>query len=201
MRDSRTEDFGVSIGGRKVSNIRYADDTALCAERHEEIVTLLNNINEEGKKKNMKLNAEKTKVMHIGKGEYNDIEIDGETLEKLLEFIYLGSCKTADGDCRSDIMRRIARAKAKMIDLENIWRDRDLSTKLKIRIMKVLVQTTVNYGAKGWTLMAEEKKKIQSAEMWFYQRLLNITWKNKRTHNSILEELRVKRELYGNSEK
>ena len=76
-------------------------------------------------------------------------------------------------------------------------RDRDLSTKLKIRIMKVLVWTTVNYGAEGWTLRAEEKKKIQSAEMWFYQRLLNITWKNKRTHNSILEELRVKRELDG----
>ena len=198
MRDSKTEDFGISIGGRKVSNLRYADDTALCAENHEEIVKLLNNINEEGKKKNMKLNAKKTKVMHIGKGQYRDIDIDGETLEKVLEFIYLGSCKTSDGDCRPDIMRRIARAKAKMVDLENIWRDRDLSSALKIRIMKVLVWTTVNYGAEGWTLRAEEKKKIQSAEMWFYQRLLNISWKHKRTHNSILEELNVKRELFGN---
>ena len=198
MRDSRVEDFGISIGGRKVSNLRYADDTALCADSHEEIVTLLNNINEEGKRKNMKLNAKKTKVMHIGKGQYNDIDIDGETLEKVLEFIYLGSCKTSDGDCKPDIMRRIARAKAKMVELENIWRDRDLSTALKLRIMKVLVWTTVNYGAEGWTLRAEEKKKIQSAEMWFYQRLLNITWKNKRTHESILKELKIKRELFGN---
>ena len=197
MRDSRTEDFGISIGGRKVSNLRYADDTALCAETHEEICTLLNNINEEGKKKNMKLNAKKTKVMHIGKGNYVDVTIDGETLEKVLDFVYLGSCKTSEGDCKVDIMRRIARAKSKMVDLENIWRDKDLSTALKIRLMKVLVWTTINYGAEGWTLRAEEKKKIQSAEMWLYQRLLNITWQNKRSHNSILSELGVKRELYG----
>ena len=198
MRDSNTENFGISIGGRKVSNLRYADDTALCAENHEEICTLLNNINEKGKEKNMKLNAKKTKVMHIGKGDYHDVEIDGETLEKVLEFIYLGSCKTTDGDCKADIMRRIARAKAKMVELENIWRDRDLSKALKIRLMKVLVWTTINYGSEGWTLRADEKKKIQSAEMWLYQRLLNITWKDKRTHNSILEELKVKRELFGN---
>ena len=68
MRDSRTEEFGINIGGRKVSNLRYADDTALCAEKHEDICTLLNNINEEGKKKNLKLNAMKTKVMNIRKG-------------------------------------------------------------------------------------------------------------------------------------
>ena len=68
----------------------------------------------------MKLNAKKTKVMHIGKGDYHDVEIDGETLEKVLEFIYLGSCKTTDSDCKADIMRRIARAKAKMVELENI---------------------------------------------------------------------------------
>ena len=80
------------------------------ADNYEDKCTLLNNINEEGKKKNMKLNAKKTKVMHIGKGNYNDISIDGETLEKVLEFIYLGSCKTVDGDCKVDINRRIARA-------------------------------------------------------------------------------------------
>merc|ERR1712074_112699 len=59
-------------------HLRYADDTALCADNHEDICKLLNNINEEGKKKNMKLNAKKTKVMHVGRGDYEDIEIDGE---------------------------------------------------------------------------------------------------------------------------
>ena len=198
MRDSNTHEYGINIGGRKVSNLRYADDTALCADNYEDICTLLNNINEEGKKKNMKLNAKKTKVMHIGKGNYNDISIDGETLEKVLEFIYLGSCKTVDGDCKVDINRRIARAKSKMIDLQNIWKDKDLSMSLKLRIMKVLVWTTLNYGAEGWTLKAEDRKKIMSAEMWMYQRMLNLTWRDKRTHVSILDQLKVKRELFGN---
>ena len=102
MRDSNTEDFGINIGGRKVSNLRYADDTALCADNYQDICTLLNNINEEGKKKNMKLNAKKTKVMHIGRGTYEDIDIDGETLERVLEFVYLGSCKKSDGYCKEN---------------------------------------------------------------------------------------------------
>ena len=198
MRDSNTEDFGINIGGRNISNLRYADDTALCADNYQDICTLLNNINEEGKKKNMKLNAKKTKVMHIGRGTYEDIDIDGETLERVLEFVYLGSCKTSDGDCKEDLNRRIARAKSKMIELENIWKDKDLSIPLKIRIMKVLVWTTLSYGAEGWTLKAEERRRIMSTEMWLYQRLLNITWRDKRTHASILEQLNVKRELFGN---
>ena len=198
MRKSNTEDYGISIGGRKVSNLRYADDTALCANNHQDICTLLNNINEKGKRKNMKLNAKKTKVMHIGKGDYADISIDGEILEKVLDFVYLGSCKTSDGDCKEDISRRIARAKGRMIELENIWRDKDLSVKLKIKIMKVLVWTTLNYGAEGWTLKAEERRKIMSTEMWLYQRMLNLTWKDRRTHVSILNQLNVKRELFGN---
>ena len=111
MRDARVDEYGIKIGGRLVSNLRYADDTALCADSHEDICMLLNNINEEGKTKNMKLNAKKTKVMHIGKGNYEDISIDGEILEKVLDFVYLGSCKTSEGDCKADITRRIARAK------------------------------------------------------------------------------------------
>ena len=144
----------------------------------------------------MKLNAKKTKFMNVGKGDYEDIEIDGETLERVLEFIYLGSCKITDEDCKQDIDRRSARAKSKMIYLQNIWKDKDLSIKLKI--MKVFVWTTLNYRAEGWTLKAEERKRIMSAEMWFYQRLLNLTWRDKRTHVSILEQLNVTRELYGN---
>ena len=84
-------------------------------------------------------------------------------------------------------------AKRKMIDLRNIWKDKDLSFPLKLKIMKVLVWTTITYGAEGWTLRAEEKKKIQAAEMWCYRRLLNISWKDKRTNKSILNELNIER--------
>ena len=146
----------------------------------------------------MKLNAKKTKVMHIGKGLYQNVSIDGVILERVNDFIYLGSCKTSSGECKTDIERRIAQAKSKMIDLDNIWKDKDLSISLKLKIMRVLVWTTVMYGAEGWTLRQEEKKKIQAAELWFYRILLNVTWRQRRTNESILEELKVKRELFGN---
>ena len=124
--------------------------------------------------------------------------IDGVILERVDDFIYLGSCKTSTGECKTDVERRIAQAKSKMIDLDNIWKDKDLSISLKLKILKVLVWTTVMYGAEGWTLRQEEKKKIQAAEMWFYRILINVTWRQRRTNESILEELKVKRELFGN---
>ena len=197
MRDARVDEYGIKIGGRLVSNLRYADDTALCADSHEGVCMLLNNINEEGKTKNMKLNAKKTKVMYIGKGLYKDIIVDGETLERVNEFIYLGSTKTSNGDCKADIVRRIAMGKSKMVELKNIWKDKDLSFELKIKIMKVLVWTVITYGAEGWTLRADEKNRILAAEMWCYRRLLNVTHKDRRTNVSILEELNTERQLYG----
>ena len=197
MRDADVDNYGIKIGGRLISNLRYADDTALCADSHEDICKLLNSINEEGKLKNMKLNAKKTKVMYIGKGQYKDIKIDDVTLERVSEFTYLGSNKTSNGDCKPDISRRIGMAKRKMIDLRNLWKDKDLSNQLKIKIMKTLVWTTITYGAEGWTLRADEKKKIQAAEMWCYRRLANVTWKEKRSNKSILEELNAERELLG----
>ena len=95
MRDADVDSFGIEIGGQKISNLRYTHDTALCAE---DICQLLHNINEEGKLKNMKLNAKKTKIMYVGKGEYSDIEIDGQILERVFDFIYLGSTKTHTGN-------------------------------------------------------------------------------------------------------
>ena len=197
MRNANVDDFGIKLGGRLISNLRYADDTALCADNHEDICTLLNNINEEGKIMNMKLNAKKTKVMYVGRGQYKDIEIDGVILERVNDFIYLGSTKTSNGDCKPDILRRIGMAKSKMVDLKNIWKDKDLSYELKMKIMKVLVWTTMTYGAESWTLRADEKKRIQAAEMWCYRRLLNVTHKDRRTNDSILTDLKTKRELFG----
>ena len=72
---------------------------------------------------NMKLNAKKTKVMYVERGQYKDIEIDGVILERVNDFIYLGSIKTRNGDCKPDILRRIGMAKSKTVDLKNIWKD------------------------------------------------------------------------------
>ena len=125
------------------------------------------------------------------------VEIFKLMVRLLSAFSILYTTKTHNGDCKNDVVRRIAMAKSKMVDLKNIWKDKDLSLKLKLKIMKVLVWTTVTYGAEGWTLKSDETKKIQAAEMWFHRRLLNVTYKDRRTNTSILNELNIKRKLYG----
>ena len=81
-----------------------------------------------------------------------------------------------------------------MIDLQNIWKEKDRSICLKIRVKKVLAWTTLKYGAEGWTLKVEDRKKIMSTGT----KTLNFTWRNKCTHVSILDQLKVKRELFRN---
>ena len=195
MRDSNIDNYGIKVGGRKISNLRYADDTALLAKDHQEASDIINNLNNTGEEKNLKLNAKKTKVMHIGAGPTTPIAIGQEELEEVTNFKYLGSIKSKDADCTKDINARIAMAKKRMISLSNIWKDKNIKTTLKMKIMKCLVWTTMTHGAEGWTLRKTNVKKIQSAEMWFYRRLLRTSWKERRTDLSILQELNTEREL------
>ena len=129
-----------------MAEVRFADDQALLANSEEGLQKVIDRLDQTANKYNMRINIGKTKVMRIShlKNRTMKIIVEGKVLEVVQEFKYLGSIITNDGRCETDIRRRIARAKAKMVELENIWRDRDLSTALKLRIMKVLVWTKVN---------------------------------------------------------
>ncbi|GFO49994.1 endonuclease-reverse transcriptase [Plakobranchus ocellatus] len=118
-----------------------------------------------------------------------------ENIEKVNTFKYLGSLKTDSGDNTNDINARIGMAKKRMQDLVNIWKDKTITLQLKIKIMKTLVWTVMTYGAEGWTIKKKQEKKINSTEMWFYRRLLRISWRERRTDQSILEELNEERKL------
>ena len=195
MRESITYEMGISVGGRKVSNLRYADDTALCAYGHREATQLLESLDEAGKKKGLQLNASKTKFMHLGNEPLKPIEINGVQLEKVDHFKYLGSIKEQNGNCTRDINTRIGMAKRRMVDLNVLWKDKSIDTKLKLKVMKCLVWTVMTYGAEGWTLKQQDEDKINATEMWFYRRMLKISWKEKRTNKSILRELKTTRGL------
>ena len=128
---------------------------------------------------------------------YN-IEIDGETVEQVDHFKYLGSTKYNDVNCSNDIKSRIiAIAKKRMIDLQVLWNDRNLSMPLKMKLVKTLVWSALAYGAESWTLCKADESRIMAAEMWFWRRMLNISWKQKRTNASILCELDTERQLLG----
>ena len=86
-------------------------------------------------------------------------------------------------------------AKQKTVQLNNIWKDRGIPKILKVKLIKTLIWPVMLYGSEAWTLRKAERDKIEAAEMWFYRRLLRVKWTDKRTNNSILEELSVKRQL------
>ena len=116
---------GIKIAGRNISNLRYADDTTLMAEREEELKSFLMKVKEESEKFGLKLNIQKMKIM--ASGPITSWQIDGETVETVADCIFLGSKITADGDCSHEIKRRLLRGRKVMTDLDSILKSRDIT--------------------------------------------------------------------------
>jgi len=94
----------------------------------------------------------------------------------------LGSYKCADGDCTNEIKRRIAMARQKAVELTTTWKDKNVTSALKIRVMKSMVWAVFQYGVKGWTLKKSDRNRIESFEMWCWRKMLRISWKEHRTN-------------------
>ena len=122
MRNAGLEEAGIKIAGRKINNLRYADDTTLMAESEEELKSLLMKVKEESEKVGLKLNIQKTKIM--ASRPITSWEIDGETVETVSDFILGGSKITADGDCSDEIKRRLLLGRKVMINLDSIFKSR-----------------------------------------------------------------------------
>ena len=122
MRNTGLEEAqaGINIAGRNVYNLRYADDTTLMAESEEELKSLLMKVKEESEKVGIKLNTQETKIM--ASGPITSWQIDGETVERVADFIFLGSKITADGDCSHEIKRRLLLGRKVMTNLDSIFK-------------------------------------------------------------------------------
>ena len=135
---------GTKIAGRNTNNLRYADDTTLMAESEEELKSLLMKVKEESKKVGLKFNIQKTKIMVSGP--IISWQIDGETVETVADFIFLGSKITADGDCSHKIKRRLLLGRKVMSNLDSILKSRDITLPTKVHLVKVMVFPVVVYG-------------------------------------------------------
>ena len=146
MRNARLEEAqaGIKIARRNINNLRYANDTTLMAESEEELKSLLMQVKEESEKVGLKLNIQKTKIM--ASGPISSWEIDGETVETVAEFIFLGSKITADGDCSHEMKRRLLLGRKVMINLDSIFKGRDITLPTKVRLVKAMVFPVVMYG-------------------------------------------------------
>ena len=137
MRNAGLEETqaGITIAGRNINNLRYADDTTLMAESEEEIKSLLMKVKEESEKVGLKLNTQKTRSM--ASGPITSWEIDGETVQTVSDFIFLGSKITADGDCSHEIKRHSLLERKAMIILDSILKNRGITFLTKVCIFKL----------------------------------------------------------------
>ena len=126
-----------------INNLRYADDTTLMAESEEELKSLLMKVKEEIEKVGLKLNIQKTKIM--ASDPISSWQIDGETVETVSDFIFLGSKITADGDCNHEIKRRLLLGRKVMINLDSIFKSRDITLSTKVSLVKAMVFPVVMY--------------------------------------------------------
>ena len=178
---------GIKMAGRNINNLRYADDTTLKAESEEELKSLLMKVKEESEKAGLKLNIQKTKIM--ASGPITSWQIDGETVETVSDFIFLGSKITADGDCSHEIRRCLLPGRKVMTNLDSILKNRDLTLPTKVCLVKAMVFPVVMYGCESWAIKKAEHWRIDPFELWCWRRLLRVPWTARRSNYSILKEI------------
>ena len=141
---------GIKIARRNINNLRYADDTTLMAESEEELKSLLMKVKEENEIVCLKLNIHKTKIM--ASSPITSWQIDGETMETVTDFLFLGSKITADDDCSHEIKKCLLLGRKAMTNLDSILKSRDITLPTKVCLVKAMVFPVVMYGCESWTI-------------------------------------------------
>ena len=185
---------GIRITGRNLNNLRYAYDSTLMAES-EELKRLLIKVKEESEKVGLKLNIQETKIM--ASGPITSWQIDGETVEIVTDFIFLGSKITADGDCSHEIKRCLLLGRKAMTNLDSISKSRDITLPAKVCILKATVFPVVKYGRENWTIKKTEHPRIDAFELQCWRRLLRVPWTARRSNQSIIKEISPEYSLRG----
>ena len=155
MRNAGLEETqaGIKIAGRNLNHLRYADDTTFMAEREEELKSFSKKVKEESEKAGLILNIQKTKT--IATTPITSLQIDGETVETVSDFIFWGSKITADGDYSHE--RCLLLGRKVMINLDNIFKSRDITLLTKVHLVKAMLFPVVMYGCESWTVKKAER--------------------------------------------
>ena len=140
----------------------------------EELKRLLMKAKEESEKVGLKLNIQKTQIM--ASGPITSWQMDGEAMETVRDFIFLGSKITADGDCSHEIKRHLPLGRKAMTNLDNILKSGDTTLPTKVHLVKAMVFPVVMYECESWTVKKAERQRIDAFELWFWRRLLRVPW-------------------------
>ena len=189
---------GINVGGTNYNNLRYADDTALLAGNEKELSDLTSKINEVGKLFGMKINVKKTKAMVVSKKPNSpkiNIAIDGQHIEQVTSYMYLGSLITEDGRSEKEIKRRIMIAQSTFTNMRTLLSCRGINLKTRLRAIKLYIWPTLFYGAETWTITKSLLSKLDAFEMWVYRRVLKLSWPEKITNEEVLGRMGTGREM------
>ena len=189
---------GISIGGRNVNNIRYADDTVLIADSEAKLQRLVDALDTSCREKGLKINKNKTEVMGITKAKERltvRINVQGNPVKQVNEFKYLGSIITEEGSSEKDIKIRIAIAKTAFGKLKKLLTNISMNFQLRVRLLQSHVWSTLLYGCEGWTLKKHTVEKLEAAEMWFLRRMFRVPWTARETNEAILNRAGMQRSL------
>ena len=163
---------------------------------NEEVLKSHLKVKEESEKVGLKLNIQKTEIM--ASGPITSWQIDGETVEKVTDFIYFwGSKITADGYCSHEIKRRLLLGRKVMTNLDSILKSRDITLPVKVCLVKAMVFPVIMYGCESWTIKKIEHQRIDAFELWCWRRLLRVPWTARISNQSILKEISPEYSLEG----
>ena len=152
-------------------------------------------VKEESEKPGLKFNIQKSKIMALSP--ITSWQIDGETMEVVTDFIFLGSKITADGDCSHEIKRCLLFGRKAVTNLDSILKSRDITLLTEVRLVKAMVFPVVMYGCDSWTIKKAEHQRIDAFELWCWRRLLRVPWTARGSNQAILKEISPEYSLEG----
>ena len=186
MADALEDHEGtVSIGGRTITNLRFADDFDGLAGQEQELVKLGNHLEEASTAYGMQIGAEKTQLMtNNTNGISTDITIDNKKLETVRSFKYPGAIVSDEGS-KPELLSRIAQTTAAVTKLKVIWNDKNIAINSKIRLMRSLAMSIFLYACETWTITADIERRIHALEMRCFRKLLGISYRDHITNEEV----------------
>ena len=186
MADALEDHEGtVSIGGRTITNLRFADDIDGLAGQEQELAKLVNHLEEASTAYGMQISAEKTQLMtNNTNGISTDITIDNKKLETVHSFKYLGAIVSDEGS-KPEVLSRIAQTTAAVTKLKVIWNDKNIAISSKVRLRRSLAMSIFLYSCETWTITADIERRIQALEMRCFRKLLGISYRDHITNEEV----------------
>ena len=196
MNEALEETEGLKVGGESIKTIKYADDQAIIATSQRELEIMLQRVSRVGEQNGMRINVGKTKVMKIGKEETRlNITLNGQQLEQINSFKYLGAIVNSEGNTIEEIRKRIGMGKEAYTKMRGLLNAKKIPISLRIRFAKCYVWSIVLYGCESWVIRKKEEKYLESFEMWLWRRMEGIKWTEKVRNEEVMRRVGEQRTL------